>query len=272
MTLFQSVALGVTQGLTEFLPVSSSGHLALGERLLKTQMEQPLAFEVLLHAATLLATVMVFWRELLDLIRYVVQQAPRAIARQGWSAGVWRNPRGRMVCAVVVITLVTAPFGVLFEEQIEQMAGSMTGLGLGWLLTAAWLIAAHWARERYPDAGAIPLWVMVVLGLAQASALIPSVSRSGMTIATALLCGVDRRTSGELSFIASIPAIAGASILMIPKINMAEVSAATASAGFVASLIAGWVALVVLLRFVRQGRLWIFAPYCIILGLYALLQ
>ena len=275
MTVFQAMILGFVQGLTEFLPVSSKGHLVLGGRLLGLDPGSPplLAFDVLVHLATLVVVVMVYRCELAELLRYLGNEAPGPFKREGWKAGssaLWRHPLGRFLCAVLVMTVIIGVTGGALRMPLERLFGNVHLTGLGMLGTAALTGSTFWARERWRGAGEIPFWAMIVVGLAQSLALAPGISRSGATIAAALLCGMDRRSAGSLSFIAAIPAVLGAAILELRPSAFHALGASPAVAGFVVATVTGLAALLLLLGFVRRGRLWWFAPYSLAVGLLAL--
>ncbi len=273
MTFIESAILGLVQGLTEFLPVSSSGHLVLGQHLLQTEVDATLIFEVLVHLGTLAAVVTVYRREIWNLIRYLFVQAPQLIKERGWRNGgaeaFWRREDGRFITGVVVITIITGVVGLAIKDTIEPLFQSVSAVGIALMITALLLTLSILGRERFQDAGAIPLWVFIAVGVAQTMALTPGISRSGSTIAVALLLGVDRKTAGALSFIASIPAILGATLLEVKDGPLDFQTLAPSLLGMGVAAVVGWVALVFVLQFVRQGRFWIFAPYCLIVGLLA---
>jgi undecaprenyl-diphosphatase len=256
----QALLLGVVQGLTEFLPVSSSGHLALAEAFLRVR-GGGIAFAVLLHAGTLLAIVLVF---------------PRGIRALVFGGLAWlRFPRSPSPDALFAgkVALATVPGGIvglLLESRIEEAFSSPRAVGALLFVTATFLLATR----RTGAEGREPGWRdALVIGCAQALAILPGVSRSGTTISTALLLGVARPRAAEFSFLASVPLILGSVVLEVPELreSAAEGGGGALAIGFATSFVVGWVALRWLLRLVRTGRLHWFAPYCLAVGLAALL-
>lgn len=271
MSFWQAVALGALQGVTEFLPVSSSGHLVLLRDVLRVG-EVPLLFDVLLHLSTLAATVVVFRARLSRLIAAGVDLArPPARRRHG--------PRERrMLWLLLLCTVVTGGIGMALGSVGLPREPRVVAAML--LVTAAVLLAARCLRGAgAPRSGGTrstawqPRWPWALLvGVVQGLAVIPGISRSGATIAAGVLAGADRETAADFSFLASIPAILGAVAVSLPELSALEeaVNASALAAGMVVSFGAGWLALIVLLRIVRRGRLHLFALYLIPVGILAL--
>ena len=266
LTLWQSVALGALQGVTEFLPVSSSGHLVLLRGILRVGAV-PLLFDVLLHLATLAATVVVFRTRLRNLLRAAVDLLrPPQRRRHG------TTDRG-LLLLLVLCTAVTSIIGLAFGSLGLPRAPRFVSLML--LVTAALLLAARLARGTAPPRagwGARWPWALLV-GAVQGLAVIPGISRSGATIAAGMLAGADRETAADFSFLASVPAILGALVVSLPELAAldAAVDVPAMAAGMAVSFAAGWLALTVLLRIVRRGRLHLFAVYLIPVGLLGLI-
>ena len=268
MSFWQAVALGGLQGITEFLPVSSSGHLVLLRGILAVG-EVPLLFDVLLHLSTLAATAVVFRARLGRLIAAGVDLL-RPPARRRCSPDDRRLFRLLLLC-----TAVTGGIGMAFGSFGVARAPRLVLVML--LVTAAVLLAARWLRgEAEPRAGWQPRWPWALLiGVVQGLAVIPGISRSGATIAAGVLAGADRETAADFSFLASVPAILGAVAVSLPDLSALEatVDVSAMVAGMAVSFGAGWLALTVLLRIVRRGRLHLFAFYLIpaaIIGLIVL--
>ncbi|MEM9379085.1 MAG: undecaprenyl-diphosphate phosphatase [Planctomycetota bacterium] len=258
-------ALAVVQGLTEFLPVSSSGHLALGRSLLDANAGG-LALDVALHVGTLLAIVVAFRRDVVRLFRDLF--AGRLAT---W---LW----------LVVATLPAVVVGFTLKDTVEEAATSVTAAGCGLFVTAAFLLVGERSRRRHeashpaepPAPGSAPTlrWGdAIAMGLAQAAAIWPGVSRSGSTISTGLARGLPAAEAARLSFLMSLPAISGAAVLELPGaleegfggLSAGVVLAAAAVAGLV-----GWAALTTLLLVLRRGSFPYFAAYCAVLGVLAL--
>ena len=279
MSFWQAVALGALQGVTEFLPVSSSGHLVLLRGILEVG-EVPLLFDVLLHLSTLAATVVVFRTRLGRLIA-----AGGDLLRRPARRRCSRSDR-RMVLLLLLCTAVTGGIGMAFGSFGLPRSPRLVSAML--LVTAAMLLAARWLRggaepsaAAHPEvrAGAPPVagwqprwpWALLV-GVVQGLAVIPGISRSGATIAAGVLGGADRGTAADFSFLASVPAILGAVAVSLPELSALEaaVDAPAMAAGMAVSFAAGWLALTALLRIVRRGRLHLFALYLVPVGIAGL--
>jgi undecaprenyl-diphosphatase len=248
--------LSLVQGLTEFLPISSSGHLVLAQAAMGFE-EPVLALDVALHVGTLLAVVVVYRKALFGLLTGL--------------------PRGevREVALLLLATLPAAVVGLTLRDRIGALFHSPNLASLGLFATAGILLAGEWARRRRGGAPETPLgWKQALLiGCAQALAICPGISRSGATIATAMLCGRAPADAARFSFLLSIPAILGAAVLSLPDAiedglagGLGPVIWAAGFAGFV-----GWGALRVLLTFLGRGAFSWFAAYCIGLGTGALM-
>jgi undecaprenyl-diphosphatase len=259
----KAVLLGLIQGLTEFLPVSSSGHLALAESFL-SGTDGGVAFAVLLHAGTLLAILLVFARGLRELVVGGLR-LPLQLARP---LSAWR-PDSIFAAKIVIATIPGAFVGLFLEHRIEAAFGSIAAVGALLLVTATFLFATRWAPEGDRDV----TWTFAVLiGCAQAIAILPGISRSGATISAAMFLGVARPRAAEFTFLAAVPLILGSLVLELPELRD---SAAAGGGwhlflGFTTSFVVGWIALRWLVRLVRSGKLHWFAPYCAAIGLVAL--
>jgi undecaprenyl-diphosphatase len=267
----EAIVLGIVQGLTEFLPVSSSGHLVLFQNLFGLK-EPALLFDICMHVGTLTAVIIVFYRELLDIL-WALFQIPGKLKLTG---GLMRlcevDESVRMALLIVVGSIPTAVIGLLFKEIINQLFGSITVVGLMLLVTGSLL----WLTQNMKNTGRpvrkTTLKDALLIGIAQGLAIIPGVSRSGATISTALFLGVDRKLASRYSFLLSIPAIFGALLVGLdtPELQT-TIPISTIVAGSVVSAIVGWIALVILLRIVKRGRLHTIAPYCWLVGTGTLL-
>lgn len=257
MDTLQAILLGVVQGLTEFLPVSSSGHLQIAKELLGVEIEQNITFDVTLHAATVLSTIVVLWPELWRLIKGCFSRR--------------FNEEQAYVLKVILSMIPAGVVGVFFADEIEALFSSLWFVGLMLLLTAALLSFAYYAKPRqksdisYRDA--------FVIGLAQAAATMPGLSRSGSTIATGLLLGDEKSAVAHFSFIMVIPVILGKMLLDIVSGEMATMSVPTEAlvSGFIAAFISGALACRFMIEIVKRGRLIWFAAYCAIVGCICLI-
>lgn len=251
-----ALALGVVQGLTEFLPVSSSGHLAVGAWLFG-QPNLSLATIVFLHGATLLATLLLFGR---DVVALTTQTARGLATPKAFAA----SEEGRTVVGLVLATLPTAVVGLLFKDAVEHLASVRWVVGLCFLGSAAMALATRVAGGDRPHLA--PLGYLLI-GLAQAAAVLPGVSRSGSTIAAAMLLGMAPAAAFRFSFLLSLPAIAGALALELAHADGLRGLGPAAWWGGAAALVVGYAALLALRHIVVRGRFWAFALYLIPLGI-----
>jgi len=266
MTPLQALLLGIVQGLTEFLPVSSSGHLVLGKKILSVASEMPVTFEVVVHAGTLLATLLVFWKPVWEILCFLGRVTKRP------SECLSGDPAGRLLLLLILGTIPAGLAGVLFKDWIESLFSNALLVAVGLCVTGTFLFATYWSRQRAAGIEDVSAAQGLIVGVAQAIAITPGISRSGSTIAAGLLCGTDRETAARFSFLLSMPAIAGAAVLKAPDIAQASVTVGWLPLviGFLSSFIVGVAALLVLLAFVRRGRLHWFGYYCWLVGLAAI--
>jgi undecaprenyl-diphosphatase len=246
------LVLGVIQGLTEFLPLSSSAHLVFAQALLGIS-EQSLAVDVALHLGTLVAVLLVFRR---DVARMLAELA---------------RGSGREVLLLVVATLPAAVVGLAFEDEIEELFERPVFAAVGLLVTAGLLCAGEWGRRRRTSEEQlerIPFGTALAIGCMQALAICPGISRSGSTIATALFLGVRPDRAARFSFLLSIPAVLGAVVLQLPDVDAAQLpgGASGLALGAVVAGVVGWISLRWLLAFVSRGAFAWFALYCACAG------
>ena len=257
MDTLQAILLGIVQGITEFLPVSSSGHLQIAKELLGVELENNITFDVTLHAATVLSTIVVLWQELWRLVKGCFSKH--------------FNEEQAYVLKVVFSMIPAGVVGVLFADEIEALFSSLWFVGLMLLLTAALLSFAYYAKPRqkqeisYRDA--------FIIGIAQAAATMPGLSRSGSTIATGLILGNEKSSVANFSFIMVIPVILGKMLLDIMSGEMAAMSVPTEAlvSGFLAAFLSGALACKFMIEIVKRGKLIWFALYCAVVGLICLI-
>ncbi|MFH1850730.1 MAG: undecaprenyl-diphosphate phosphatase [Candidatus Neomarinimicrobiota bacterium] len=252
MTIFEALLLGILQGITEFLPISSSGHLVLGEHLLGV-ITTGLVFEVAVHLGTLCSIIYVFRDDLLELLRSLR------------TAATWR-----LILTIVIGTIPAVVVGLGFKDRIEAAFDSIQLVGAALMVTGLLLILTRWARERGCTPGPLNGFI---IGLAQALAILPGISRSGSTISMALFLGISGEQAARFSFLLAIPAILGAGVLHALDIAATGTAASITPAvltGFLSSLAVGIVALKFLLRTLKSGRFHWFGIYCLAVGLLTL--
>jgi undecaprenyl-diphosphatase len=250
--------LGVIQGLTEFLPISSKTHLVVVPALLGSE-PPTLAFITLLHLGTLVALVAYFAR---DLVR-IATDLPKA-----------GSDGRRLVALLAVATIPAAVFGLIFEETFERLLSHPREAAFALIITAIVLVTAEWMAGTIGRRLARPLRAQpgmreaVGMGLAQAAALFPGISRSGATMSAGLTLGLRRDAAARFSFLMAIPAIAGANILEFPEVTSGGIGAPEV-VGFAFSLVTGYASVAVLLRYLRRWNFLPFAAYCALFAVTA---
>lgn len=264
MEWFEAIILGLVQGLTEFLPVSSSGHLAIGRELLGIEASGDLVFEVTVHAATVCATIVVFRRMIWDLLK-----------------GLFKFKYNAETEFVLKIALSMVPVlfvGLFLKDYVEELFSSLLVVGIALLVTAALLFASDRARnvpqpEDSEGYGRISWLQALIMGLAQAVAVIPGLSRSGATISAGLLCGVDRKTAAGFSFLMVLVPILGEAFLDVVGGDAAAstVGLLPLALGFVSAFASGLLACKLMIELVRRARLSWFALYCAIVGIIVII-
>lgn len=258
------------QGLTEFLPVSSSGHLVLGAHFAGLR-EPHLLFDIVLHVATLVAT-MVYYRR--ALARMALESWPLVDPRS-WRRGavvLQERPYALLTVLVVLGTVPTAIIGAVFKDPLEALFASPPTAAVMLLVTAGWLMLGAWVARRRPG-GPVHWHHALVVGVVQGLAIIPGISRSGSTIACALMLGVEREQAAQFSFLLSMPAILGALVLKLADgAGVEAFGTGPLVVGFAAAAATGLLALAVLIPVVRRGRLHWFAAYLIPVAIIALIN
>ncbi len=259
MTWLEALILGIVQGLTEFLPVSSSGHLEIGQALLGTSGEENLTFAILVHVATVLSTLVVLWREVDKLFR-------------GTFTTLQWNAEKDYVAKILVSMIPVFVVGMFFKDQVESFFGNgLLLVGICLLITATLLALSEWLQKKRKNAGhEVTYKDAFIIGIAQACAVLPGLSRSGTTIATGLLCGVKKESVAQFSFLMVLIPILGEAFLDLLKLLQGELTSelgiAPAVVGFLAAFISGCFACRFMIEIVRRQRLIWFALYCAIVG------
>ena len=264
MSWLEALILGIVQGLTEFLPVSSSGHLEIGHALLGTSGEDNLSFAVLVHTATVLSTLVVLWRE-------VAQLFVGTFTTPKW------NQEKNYVAKILVSMIPVFIVGIFFKDEVEALFGNgLLLVGICLLITAALLALSEWLQKKRQSKGhEVGYKDAFIIGIAQACAVLPGLSRSGTTIATGLLCGVKKESVAQFSFLMVLIPILGEALLDGIKIIQGEVTSELdllpAVVGFIAAFVTGCLACRFMIEIVRRQRLVWFAIYCAIIGTTAIL-
>lgn len=272
MNWFESLILGLLQGLTEYLPISSSGHLTIASSLFGIEGEQNLAFTILVHVATVLSTLVILWKEIVWIFKDL-------FAKQQWSSYSNLNYGTKYAINIVASMIPIGIVGVFFKDDIEAIFGAgTTVVGIMLLVTSMLLIFSYYAKPRQKET--ISVGNAFVIGLAQALAVLPGLSRSGSTIATGILLGNKKENLAQFSFLMVIPPILGEALLDIKDvIESATTSGATGEAtsfgvlmiGFLAAFLAGCAACKWMISIVRKGKLVYFGIYCALAGILTLI-
>ncbi len=261
MDWIQALILGLIQGLTEYLPVSSSGHLAIGSYLFGIEGEENLAFTVAVHVATVLSTFVILWSEIDWIFR-----------------GLFKfklNDETKYFLNIVVSMIPIGIVGVFFKDYVEEVFGSgLLIVGCMLLLTAALLAFSYYAKPRIKET--ISWKDALVIGLAQAAAVMPGLSRSGSTIATGLLLGNKKEMMAKFSFLMVIPPILGEALLDTMKAlkganPFGDISTLALAVGFVAAFVSGCLACKWMINIVKKGKLIYFGIYCAIVGVVTII-
>lgn len=270
MEILYAITLGIIQGLTEFLPVSSSGHLVLLQNIFG-MTEPELLLNIWLHVGTLMAVLVVFFRDILSILNTLIKFPGLYRKHNGFAGMFKKNQDVRLVGLILFGSIPTGILGLLFHEMAETIFASVQIVGIMLLITGTLLWLTRWATVQGKPLSRMKVSDALVVGLSQGLAILPGISRSGATISTALFLGIDRELAGRFSFLLCIPAILGA--LMVSVKSSAAYSTIPATgifAGTVAAGITGFFALKILLKLVRKGRFYYFSPYCWLLGITAL--
>ena len=271
MEWFEAILLGLIQGLTEFLPVSSSGHLEIGKVLLGVETTDDLLFTTMVHAATVLSTIVVFHKQIWDILK-------------GFFCGIKdvRFSEGKLICndqtdyllKMVVSMIPVFVVGVFFKDEVESLFGSITVVGFALIATAMLLFFSDYAsrpgrKSIFPQneyRNGISYWQALAVGIGQAFAVLPGLSRSGTTISTGLICGVRRDVMAQFSFLMVLVPILGETFLEIVggEFGASSVGSTALILGFLSAFISGLFACKVMIALVKKAKLRWFALYCLL--------
>lgn len=263
MEWFEALILGLVQGLTEYLPVSSSGHLAIGAKLFGLNGEENLAFTIVVHIATVLSTLVILWKEIAWLFK-------------GFFKFKW-NDEMKYAVNILISMIPVGIVGFCFKDTVEEVFGSgLLVVGICLLVTAVLLAFAYFAKPRQKEN--ISMVDAFIIGLAQAVAVLPGLSRSGSTIATGLLLGNKKESLAQFSFLMVIPPILGEALLDVKDMfevgvsqAMGGISALSLVIGFITAFVVGCLACKWMISIVKKGKLIWFAVYCAIVGLVSII-
>jgi len=250
--LINSLFLGIVQGLTEWLPVSSSGHLVIVQQILK--MNVPLLFDVMLHFGTLLAVIVFFWEDILKILKSLFTLD-------------FKSKEGKLIIFIIVGTVPVALIGFIFHDIIESFFSNLLAVGISLIITGIILLLTKKSEGKKE----VTLLDSMLIGIAQAFSLIPGISRSGTTISTGLFREINKETVFKFSFLLSIPAIIGANLLELIKNPITETDVLPLFVCVITAAIIGYLSLKILYRMLKKGKFYYFSFYCFILGLLVLI-
>ncbi len=257
MNWIEALILGIIQGLTEFLPVSSSGHLEIGKAILGIELKNNITFTIVVHGATVCSTIAVFYKEIGNLLKGIFSFT--------WNSSVIYILKLLLSCVPVLI------LAMLYEDRIEQLfTGNLKLVGSMLIFTAVLLAISHFSRSKNKQ---ISFAHSFIIGIAQAIAVIPGISRSGSTIATGLILGNNREEVARFSFLMVIIPIIGKNLLDLLSNKMVSEPAQIFPllVGFFAAFISGWLACKMMIKIVKRSKLIYFAAYCLLIGIIGLI-
>ena len=253
MTIFDSILLGFIQALTEFLPISSSGHLVLTQKILGYNLNN-LIFEVILHFGTLFSIIIFFWNDLKKIFLNFILNDKKT---------------KQFIIKIIIATLPASIVGLLFKDKFIYFFYNLITISIAFFFTGLILFSTKFIKKNN---GKLNFTIAFFVGIAQVFALFPGISRSGITIATSLILGVDRKESARFSFMLAIPILLGASILQFKEILMLEeFPIYESSFGFVSALLFGLVMIKILFNIVYNNYFWIFSFYCFFISIITFL-
>lgn len=271
MNWIESLILGLIQGLTEYLPISSSGHLAIAAALFGIDGEQNLSFTVIVHIATVLSTLVILWKEIVWILKDL-------FTRQSWKSYQGLNEGTRYAVNIIISMIPVGIVGLFFKDRIEEIFGTGTTIvGCCLLITALLLAFSFYAKPRQKEN--ISGLHAFIIGIAQAVAVLPGLSRSGSTIATGLLLGNRKEKLAQFSFLMVIPPILGEALLDVKDligtasqgVEGTQTGFAVLAIGFIAAFLSGCAACKWMISIVRKGKLIYFGIYCAVAGILTLL-
>ena len=265
-----AIILGAVQGLSEFLPISSSGHLALLSHILG--VETGLAFDTVLHIGTLLAIFSFFWKDIMNLIKgFLLSLIDLTEGFDTFKKGLTEVPEKRFSWLIIIGTIPTGILGILLKDAIENTFRGTAFIGFFLIVTGLILYYSERHSSGNITVSNMSFTQSVIIGICQGLAVLPGISRSGATIASGLCLGLEREYAARYSFLLSIPAVLGAGLIQIKDITTIDAPLTVLLAGFVSSIIFGYLAIKLLMKMIKGWSLDIFAYYCWIVGALTLI-
>jgi undecaprenyl-diphosphatase len=272
MDILQAIIIGIVQGLTEFLPVSSSAHLVFTPYLLGT--ESSLAFDTFLHIGTLVAVVVYFWNDLEHMFKSFIASLAD-IPHGKFREGLREDQFKKLAWMILIGTIPAGLAGIFFKDFFEGLFNNIPAVGVFLIITGFLLYASEMVSRKTKDKTSLKEMTIknsILIGIAQACAIAPGISRSGATISTGLFLGLERELAARFSFLLSIPAILGAALVQVHDISsLVDISTGATIAGVIAATISSYLAIKLMLKLISNRDLLVFAYYCWIVGPLAII-
>ncbi|VAX25620.1 Undecaprenyl-diphosphatase [hydrothermal vent metagenome] len=261
---FKATVLGIIQGVTEYLPVSSSGHLVIAQNLFGLK-EPELFFDIVLHIGTLAAVIWYYRKDIFEIVSGTMAGIVELKNGAKFREVVESQGGFRLMLLVIIGVIPTGLIGIVFKDDFERMFASVGAVGVMLIITGAILFITRFTTDKGRGVLKIHWWEAFLIGVAQGLAITPGISRSGATISLALFFGIGRETAARYSFLIAIPAILGALVLKFEP-NGANIHLSSLLLGFGSSMVVGYLCLVLLVALVKRGRLSWFSYYCFLAG------
>jgi len=272
MDIIQAIIIGIVQGLTEFLPVSSSAHLVFAPAIMG--VKSSLAFDTVLHLGSLVAVIVYFWNDIIHIIKSFVSSLldiPRGRFKEGFREDQFK----RLAWLVIIGTIPAGLAGVLFKDFFESLFNNIPAVGFFLIITGFLLWGSEVMSRKIKEKTSLKEMSIknsLIIGIFQALAIAPGISRSGATISAGLFLGLERELAARYSFLLSIIAILGAALVQVKDISSGlDVNTSAFIAGFIAAALSGYIAIKIVLKLIKERNLLIFAYYCWIVGALALI-
>lgn len=266
LDIISAIILGAVQGISEFLPISSSGHLVIVPHLLGVQTG--LAFDTILHVGTLVAIFTFFWKDIVNLIKgFIVSIIDLTDGKDRFMKDLGEIPEVRFVWLIIIGTIPTGIIGLLLKDAIETIFRGTVFVGIFLIITGIILYYSERHSSGHTTEKDMSFKQALTIGICQGLAVFPGISRSGSTIASGLCLGLNREYAARYSFLLSVPAVVGAALVQVKDIAVLDVSTTVLVAGFLSSVIFGYLSIKLLMKMIEGWSLDIFAYYCWIVGI-----
>lgn len=268
MGYIEAIVLGLVQGLSEFLPISSSGHLALLQNLFEINEDKVIFFAVLLHIGTLVSIFVVYHKDIYALIKELFLLFKDIFTGKGFR--IEERPIRKLGIMIIVSSIPTAIMGLLFSDYIDKIFGSLTVIAICWIITGFILLFSEKLKNNKKEIEGMKYRNAIFIGICQGLAIMPGISRSGSTIVGSLVTGLKREFAVEFAFLISIPAILGSAVLEFPKAIKAGIEPSTIGpmiVGFLVAAISGYFAITTMIKIVSKHKMRYFSYYVWIIGL-----